>query len=59
MPYPVRIESLAQDVPDIIKESILSFLKTYDFPYVSSVQDKSGLRDLFIDHLTIEDGIVL
>ncbi len=52
MSYTVRIESLAQDVPDIIKDSILLFLKTYDFPYVSSVQDKSGLRDLFINHFT-------
>ena len=52
MSYAVRIESLAQDVPDVIKDSILLFLKTYDFPYVSSVQDKSELRVLFINHFT-------
>lgn len=52
MAYTVRIESLAQDVPDVIKDSILLFLKTYDFPYVSSVQDKSELRNLFLDHFT-------
>jgi len=50
MSYTVRIETLAQDVPDLIKNSILEFLKTYDFPYVSSVQDKSRLRDLFVNH---------
>lgn len=52
MPYIVRIEFLAKDVPEIVKTSILTFLKTYDFPYVSSVQNKSKLRDLFIDHFT-------
>lgn len=52
MAYTVRIEHLAEDVPDTVKASILSFLQTYAFPYVSSVQNKSGLRELFIDHFT-------
>ena len=52
MAYTVRIETLAQDVPEIIKTSILLFLKTYDFPYVSSIQDKSELRVLFTNHFT-------
>ncbi len=52
MPYGVRIEFISQDVPDVIQTSILLFLKTYDFPYVSSVQDKLELRSLFLDHFT-------
>ena len=52
MSYNVRIEFIAQDVPDAVKNSILQFLKTYDFPYVSTVQDKSGLRNVFVDHFT-------
>lgn len=52
MAYTVRIELLSQDVPDIVKDSILGFLKNYDFPYVSTVQDKAVLRNVFIDHFT-------
>lgn len=52
MSYNVRIEYLAQDVPDVVKNSILDFLQNYTFPYVSSVQNKLALKDLFIDHFS-------
>lgn len=50
MPYNVRIDRIAQDIDDEVKKSILKFLKTYDFRYVTSVMNKSTLREIFIEH---------
>lgn len=50
MPYNVRADRIAQDIDDDVRERILKFLDTYDFPYVTSVRDKSGLLAVFIEH---------
>lgn len=50
MPYNVRVDRIAQDIDDDVRERILKFLETYDFPYVTSVMNKSALRDVFIEH---------
>jgi hypothetical protein len=50
MPYNVRTNRIAQDIDDDVRESILKFLEKYDFPYVTSVIDKSALRAVFIEH---------
>jgi len=50
MPYNVRVDSIAQDIDDEVKKSILKFLKTYGFPYVTSVMNKSALHAVFIEH---------
>jgi len=50
MPYNVRVDRIAQDIDDDVRERILKFLETYDFPYVTSVMNKSALRAVFIEH---------
>lgn len=50
MPYNVRADRIAQDINDEVKKSILDFLKTYGFPYVTTIADKSALREVFIEH---------
>jgi hypothetical protein len=50
MPYNVRADSIAQDIDEEVKKSILEFLKTYDFRYVRSIMNKSALREVFIEH---------
>ena len=50
MPYNVRADRIAQDISDEVQKSILDFLKTYDFPYVRSIMDKSALREVFIEY---------
>lgn len=50
MPYNVRAGHIAKDIDDEVQKEILEFLKAYDFPYVTTVANKSTLRDLFIEH---------
>jgi hypothetical protein len=50
MPYNVRADRIAKDIDDEVQKEILEFLKAYDFPYVTTVANKSTLRDLFIEH---------
>ena len=50
MPINVRADRIAQDIDDEVKKSILEYLKTYKFPYVTSIMNKSALRDIFIEH---------
>jgi|GEM_PF-6115473 len=50
MPYNVRVDAIAQDITDEVKEAILDFLQTYDFPYVTTISDKFALRQVFIEH---------
>ena len=50
MTYSVLAESIAKDVKDDVKEEILDFLKTYDFPYVTAVRNKSVLKKIFTGH---------
>ena len=50
MPYNVRVDRIAQDIDEKVQKSILNFLKTYDFPYVTVVKNKSALHAVFIEH---------
>lgn len=50
MTYNVRVDRIAQDIDDEVQKSILEFLKTYKFPYVRSIMNKSALREVFIEH---------
>src|SRR5438552_3856126 len=50
--YSVKIETLAQDISDEVRNEILGFLHNYDFPYVKTVSDKTRLRSVFIDYFT-------
>jgi hypothetical protein len=50
MPYEVRADRIAVDVSDEVRDSIIQYLQTYSFPYVTTVNDKAGLRSLFIEH---------
>lgn len=50
MPYNVRADHIAEDIDDEVKNSILDFLKTYNFPYVTTIANKSALREIFIEH---------
>ena len=50
--YSVKVDTLAQDIPDEAQKEILGFLQAYDFPYVSTVPDKVRLRSIFIDYFT-------
>lgn len=50
MLYKVRADRIAQDIDDEVQKQILEFLKTYNFPYVTAVLNKSALRDVFMEH---------
>jgi hypothetical protein len=50
--YSVKVETLAQDISDEVRNEILEFLRNYDFPYVRTVSDKTRLRSAFIDCFT-------
>lgn len=50
MAYNVRVDSIAQDISDEVKDAILEFLSSYDFPYVTSVTNKAVLKQVFIEH---------
>lgn len=50
MTYNVNVKSIAIDIDDEVRNAILRRLETYDFPYVSTVQNKPALRELFKKH---------
>ena len=50
--YNVQVEYIAIQIKDEIKERILDFLQVYQFPYNTSFNDKSALREIFIEHFT-------
>jgi len=50
MTYNVRVDSIAQDISDDVKDAVLEFLPCYDFPYVTSVTNKAALKQIFIEH---------
>lgn len=50
MSYNVRVDRIAQEIDDEVQKLILEFLKTYKFPYVRSIMNKSALREVFIEH---------
>jgi hypothetical protein len=50
MTYKVRVDSIAQDISDEVKDAIISFLPSYDFPYSTSVENKAALKQVFIEH---------
>jgi len=52
MTYDVNVESIAQDISDEVKESILNRLSTYNFPYVSTIPNKNALREVFKEYFT-------
>ena len=52
MVYNVKIGSIAQDINNEVRNSILLRLQTYDFPYVSTVPAKKALQNVFRDHFT-------
>ena len=52
MPYKVRVDSIAQDIDKEVQESLLGFLKIYDFPYVTSITNKKALHEVFVEHFT-------
>lgn len=47
MTYDVKVDSIAQDVDEQVQYAILRFLETYQFPYVTSIQNTAALRDVF------------
>lgn len=50
--YNVQVEYIAIQIGDEIKERILTFLQAYEFPYIKSLNDKSELKKIFIEHFT-------
>jgi len=48
--YNVQAELIAIQIDDEVKNRILDFLKTYDFPYVKSIKNKPALREIFVEH---------
>ena len=50
MTYKVRVDRIAQDISDEVKDAILEFLPSYDFPYSTSVENKAALKQVFIEH---------
>lgn len=64
MAHDVNVESISHDIDEEVRRSIISFLQTYDFPYVTIVLDKNKLRQIFMEHFTnrrsldwLKDGI--
>ena len=47
MVYQVNIESISININDKVRNTILKRLETYDFPYVTSVENKNALRNVF------------
>jgi len=56
MAYKVNVESIAEDVPDVIQKYILKRLELYDFPYASTVPDKKALRAVFKEYFEKRTG---
>lgn len=50
MTYKVRVDNIAQDISDEVRDEILTFLTSYDFPYVTTVANKTALKQVFIEH---------
>ena len=50
MTYKVRVDYIAQDISDEVRDAILKFLPSYDFPYSTSVPNKASLRQVFTEH---------
>jgi hypothetical protein len=48
--YNVRVERMAETVPDDVREEIVSFVRVYDFPYVTTVADKAALRATYVSY---------
>ena len=48
--YKVRVDYIAQDIDDEVKNAILEFLANYDFPYSATVTDKKALKNIFTEH---------
>jgi hypothetical protein len=48
--YEVRVDSIARDIDVEVQKSILEFLGTYEFPYVTCIQNKTALRELFTEY---------
>jgi len=49
MTYTVRIDTIAQDINDEVRNAILEFLPNFDFPYTTTVTNKEALRKVFIE----------
>lgn len=49
-PYPVHVDRIAQTVSDEVRDEIIRILNVYDFPYVTSVENKGSLRNVFLAH---------
>ena len=50
MVYKVRADNIAKDIDSEAQKSILDFLQTYDFPYVTCIKNKASLREVFSEH---------
>ena len=48
--YHVRVDYIAEDIPEKVRREILEFLKSYEFPYVTSFYDKVALKEVFIQY---------
>ncbi len=57
IPYNVRADSIAQAIDYGVRQAIMGFLRTYDFPYVTSVGNKSALREVFIEHFRTKHSL--
>lgn len=47
MTYNVNVENISFDINKEVRSAILQRLEKYDFPYVTSVTDKSALQKIF------------
>lgn len=50
MTYKVRIDTIAQDISDEVRDAILEFLPNFNFPYTTTVTNKEALKKVFIEH---------
>lgn|SRR4030042_252658 len=50
MTYKVRIEHIAEDIDDKVRNAILEYLPNYNFTYSTTVTNKEALKKIFIEH---------
>jgi len=50
MSYNIRVDRIAQDISDEVRDAVLKFLPSYEFPYVTAVTERKALQQLFIEH---------
>ena len=48
--YNVQVEFIAIQISDEVRDEILQFLTTYNFPYIKSIKNKNALRNIFLEH---------